>query len=220
MATYFKTEFVEFFQNLENNNDRDWFNANKAKYESEVKAPFEAFIADLIDRMVELDKRITLTAKDAILRIYKDTRFSADKTPYKIHASAVISPTGRKDPNGQGIYLEFGGKHARVYGGAYMPEKELLQAIRHKIMTHSGEFQSLLENKDFVRYYGTLHGDKNKVLPKEFKEAAAQQPWLYNKAFYFFTEWPAKKITGAGFMDEVIERYLAARPMIQFLTEK
>ncbi|MEL6943413.1 MAG: DUF2461 domain-containing protein, partial [Bacteroidota bacterium] len=103
---HFTPDFLNFFKDLRANNEREWFHANKKRYEQSVKIPFQAFIADVIEHASIFDPNILITPKDAIFRIYKDTRFSKDKTPYKLHASAVVSRGGRKDLTSIGIYLE------------------------------------------------------------------------------------------------------------------
>lgn len=216
---YFTADFISFFRDLEENNDREWFNANKKHYETVVKAPFELFVKDLIERMHEQDHRILLTPKDAIFRIYKDTRFSADKTPYKLFASAIIAPGGRKDHNANGIYLELGGRHARIYSGAYQPEKDQLLRIREKIAAEPKRFSALISDKAFITHYGEIRGEKNKVLPAGLKEAAQIQPLIFNKAYYYFTEWPPEVITKKDFMDDLLKRYQIIKPLTAFIME-
>ncbi len=219
MTPYFTQDFIAFFRGLEENNDREWFNAHKKQYEAVVKAPFEEFVKELIDRMHEQDHRILLTPKDAIFRIYKDTRFSADKTPYKIFTSAVIAPGGRKDPNADGIYLELGGRHARIYSGAYQPEKDQLLRIREKIAAEPKRFNALISDKVFITHFGEIRGEKNKVLPATLKEAAQLQPLIYNKAFYYFTEWPPESIVKKDFMADLLKRYQIIKPLTAFIIE-
>ena len=96
MPTYFNHQFVDFFKELSKNNNTQWFNENKKSYETHVKLPFIKFIDDLIIEMSKLDETIAIEAKDAITRINRDIRFSKDKSPYKMHVSAIISAKGKK----------------------------------------------------------------------------------------------------------------------------
>ncbi|MCB0818301.1 MAG: DUF2461 family protein, partial [Flavobacteriales bacterium] len=82
---WFTADYQRFFKDLAAHNDRDWFHANKKRYETSVKKPFEAFVQELIDRMGKLDKQYRITPKEAIFRIHRDVRFSNDKTPYKLN---------------------------------------------------------------------------------------------------------------------------------------
>ncbi|MDX1315878.1 MAG: DUF2461 domain-containing protein, partial [Eudoraea sp.] len=86
-----------FLKALKKNNNREWFNENKSRYTKSVKEPFEQFIAEMIDAVSPFFDTLAITPKDAIFRIYRDVRFSKDKSPYKTHVSAIVSPAGRKD---------------------------------------------------------------------------------------------------------------------------
>jgi len=210
-------DFLQFYKDLAANNNRDWFLANKKRYETSVKAPFEAFVQQLIALLKEENPAIDLLPKDAIFRINRDVRFSKDKTPYKLCSSAIVSVGGKKDHISPGLYMEVGPEKVAVYGGIYMPEKEQLEAIRRHIIANATQFEALLNSKDFVETYGTLHGDKNKLLPKEFQEAAKQQPLVYNKAFYFYNHMKAESALKNDFAAQVILRYKAGKPMADFL---
>ena len=88
---YFTKDFAAFFKDLEKNNNREWFHENKKRYEDSVKNPFHNFVEELIGGLSDIFPTLTIQPKDAIFRIHRDVRFSKDKTPYKIHASALIS---------------------------------------------------------------------------------------------------------------------------------
>lgn len=210
-------DFLQFYKDLAANNNREWFVANKKRYEASVKAPFEAFVQEIIDLLKKENPAIDLQPKDAIFRINRDVRFSKDKTPYKLCSSAIVSVGGRKDHISPGLYMEVGPEKVAVYGGIYMPEKEQLEAIRKHISANAAQFEALLKDKDFVETYGTLHGDKNKLLPKEFQEAAKQQPLIYNKAFYFYNHMKAEAALKNDFAAQVMLRYKAGKPMADFL---
>ena len=93
---YFEKDFLEFFKELEKNNNKDWFDANRKRYEKVIKDPFKAFVQKMIDRMHELDSSVIIQPKDCIFRINRDIRFSKDKTPYKSNVSAVVGVGGKK----------------------------------------------------------------------------------------------------------------------------
>ena len=213
----FTPDFIQFFKDLAANNNRDWFAANKKRYEQSVKIPFEAFVQQLIDRLRTIEPNVTVTPKEAIFRIHRDTRFSADKTPYKLHCGAIIGRGSKHDHHAPGLYIELGPEHLAVYGGIYMPDKDQLLAIRNHIAKNLRKFDALLNDPSFKHVYGTLHGEKNKVIPKELKEAAAKQPLLYNKGFYFFTHLPADDVTRADLAQSIIDIHVAGRPMAEFL---
>lgn len=217
---YFTEDYLQFFKDLAANNNRDWFHDNKKRYEQSVKKPFAEFVQAVIDETSAIDKRFDIEAKKAIFRINRDIRFSKDKTPYKLNCSAVIAPGGRKEGIGTpGLYLEASPEHFRIYSGIYMPEKDVLYQIREYIIKHSDQLNKLISDKEFVSRFGEIRGEKNKVLPKEFKEAAQAQPLIFNKQFYFFASLEPETVLRDDLMEIVMEYFHASEPMRQFLTK-
>jgi uncharacterized protein (TIGR02453 family) len=214
---WFTNDFNQFFKDLAKNNNKEWFDANRKRYEASVKKPFEAFVEELIARVSKLDPRVKITPKEAIFRINKDVRFSKDKMPYKLNATAIVSAGGRKDHSDPGIYIEFGPEHLQIYGGSYSPEKEQLTMIRSKIAGDLKTFRKLYSAKDFKELFNGVEGERNKVLPAEFKEVAKEEPLIANKQFYYHATLPANKITDPKLMELVMEHYKAMRPMNAFL---
>lgn len=214
---FFTNDYFEFFKELAANNHKEWFHANKKRYEISVKKPFQEFVQEIINRVQKEDKSVELVPKQAIFRINRDIRFAKDKTPYKTNNSAIIAKNGRKGMSSPGMYIELGPEHIRVYGGQYMPDKDLLYKIRTKIAKDPKGFEKAINDKTFKKVYGEIRGDKNKRIPKEFKEAGAKQPLIYNKGFYYFTEIPLDKITSPKLPDLVMEKYKAAKPVRDWL---
>ena len=217
---YFTQDFIDFFKELTDNNQREWFHANKKRYETSVKKPFQSFVQLMIDRVQEVDKTVVIAPKDAIFRINRDIRFSADKTPYKTNVSAIVSSGGKKHkdvPNG--MYFEFGADRASIYGGAYMLDKNQLQLVREGIASDLSGFEKLIKEKDFDTKFGGLHGDEHKRLPKEFKEVGEKQPLIYKKSFYFFHKFDPKIILRKDLPDVLMEYYLAGKPVSDFFAQ-
>jgi len=214
---FFKKDFIDFFLELEKNNNREWFTANKSRYENSVKIPFEQFIQHMIYKIQEVDENLMISPNEAIFRIHRDIRFSKDKIPYKTHASAIISNEGKKNISKLGIYLEFRSDGMSFYSGIYQMSKEQIQSVRSYIAANMKEFDSLLKQKDFKKYFGTIHGEQNKILPAEFKEIAKTQPLIANKQFYYFIKLPQSKILSKTLSDELMKFYFAAQPMNKFL---
>ncbi len=214
---WFTNDFNAFFKDLAKNNNKDWFDANRKRYEASVKAPFEAFVAEAIKRIAKHDKTINLEAKEAIFRINRDIRFSKDKTPYKLETSAIISPAGRKDHSIPGIYFALGPESVKIYGGAYMPEKDQLERIRTAIVRDGKGFRKAIGAKAFVSLFGSVQGEVNKVLPAEFKAHAAKEPLIANKQFYVGAELPAKLVTDPKLMAVLMDHYLAMCPFNAWL---
>ena len=214
---YFTQDYLAFFKDLAANNNRDWFQANKKRYETSIKKPFELFVADLIKELKKHDKSINITPSDAIFRINRDIRFSKDKTPYKLNASAVISKDGRKTDGASGVYVELGPEKLAMAGGIYMPDKDKLLAIRDGIARNPKAFMKVLSDKTFVKVWGELQGEKNKVLSAEHKKVAETCPYIYHKQFYFWVELDPKMILSDKLVKTVVDHYLAGKPVGDFL---
>ncbi|MFQ5630205.1 MAG: DUF2461 domain-containing protein [bacterium] len=214
---YFTPGFLEFFEELAKNNDKPWFEANKKRYIASVKEPFEAFIGEMIARVSADDPAVAITPKDAIFRIYRDVRFSKDKTPYKTHVGAVISAGGRKDMSNPGRYLQLDAEFVRIYGGLHMPDSKQLYALRQTITNKLDEFNALLNDKDFKEKFGMISGEQHKRVPKEFEAAATKQPLIKNKQFYYFAKLDPKTVLDPKLPEIVMVHYFAGKKMNTFL---
>ena len=214
---FFSDIFINFFNTLEKNNNRDWFNQNKKTFTNYVKEPFELFIEAFLNEVKEIDDSIQITPKEAIFRIYKDVRFSKDKTPYKTNVSAIISEGGRKDFTTPGIYLELSNNGINFYGGAHFLERTQLQNLREFISDNLNEFHSIISDKKFKRNFGKLLGDKNKRIPSEFKELFETEPLIANKQFYFLKVISKDKLLSKNLLKTIMDLYIIAKPLNDFL---
>lgn len=215
---YFTKDFIQFLKDLAANNDREWFNANKKRFIESVQDPFNAFVEDMLGKMTKSNPALEhVQAKDCVFRIYRDTRFSKDKTPYKTHMAALIGPGGRKDKTHPGMYIQLSAEDARMYSGAHMLDKNQLQAIREAIANDLKGFSKAISNKKFVATFGEVRGEKNKRLNPPFAELVDQQPLLYNKSFYYFKKWPPTQILKESFSKDLIDAYKSAQPVNDFL---
>ena len=215
--TYFTDEYLKFFKELAGNNNKDWFDKNRKRYEKEVKDTFKKFIDDLIEKMKEIDDRIDITSSQAIFRINRDIRFSKDKTPYKLNRSAIISPGGKKDKSVPGLYIESNCEDFRIYGGVYMASTEQVLRVREEIADHLDIFKKAYQDKDFVKTFGEVHGEKAKRLPKHLHEAAEKEPMIFNKQWYYYVKLDPETILSEDLLDIVLAHYTIAKPMMDFL---
>ena len=216
---YFRKDFIDFFKELAANNNKEWFDTNRKRYEREVKEPFSNFIGDLIEAVKKIDSKVDIEPKDAIFRINRDVRFSKDKTPYKIQCSALVSKGGRKDMVSPGMYLEFSPEHVRVYGGIYMCDKEQLQNTRNYIVSNLSIFKKLIGSADFKSKFGEIRGEKNKVIPKEFKEVAEKEPIIFNKQYYYFGQMKPEIVLKEDLMNQILDYYKTSKPLSEFLSK-
>jgi uncharacterized protein (TIGR02453 family) len=213
----FTVDFIDFFKELSQNNNKKWFDQNRKRYEEHVKTPFYNFVEGMIKKIQVDDPQIKITPKESIFRINRDIRFAKDKTPYKTQMSALISRPGKKDKGFPGIYFSMDAANIMIYGGAHILERDRKYSIRKYISEHLDTFSKLLADRVFKEKYGGIHGDKNKRIEPEFNDAAEKQPLLFNKAFYYYAKLDAKLILDPGLEDIFMDYYLAAKPMREFL---
>lgn len=157
----------EFLLELRENNNRDWFHANKKKYDK-AKRDFELFVELSIEQIKDIDPDISgLHAKDCIFRIFRDVRFSEDKRPYKTHFGAFLAKNGRKSRYG-GYYIHIEPEGSFLGGGCYMPAPNVLKAIREEIFHNPLEFKEIITNKEFTSHFPEMYGDKLKTAPRGY----------------------------------------------------
>ncbi len=217
--TYFTNDFVSFFSELSENNNREWFAENKQRYETSVKHPFEQFMKEILHRVFMDDEKIQLTPKEAIFRIYRDVRFSKDKSPYKTHASAVISSGGRKNYTIPGYYLELSQAGIKFYAGAHILKSGELNNLRKFISEEENDFSEIINDKKFRSIFGDVLGEKNRRIPKEFVYFAEKNPIIYNKQFYVLGNEKHDVITTENLTDIIMEYYHVSKPFVNFLAE-
>ncbi|MBN2681377.1 MAG: DUF2461 domain-containing protein [Bacteroidales bacterium] len=156
-----------FLDSLQNNNNRNWFNENKEKYNS-AKSEFETFVSEVIINLRAIDSSVgDMAAKDCMFRINRDVRFSNNKEPYKNNFGAFMAKEGRKSIYA-GYYIHLEPHNSFIGGGIYMPEAKNLNAIRQHIYDNYIEFKKILENKTFKSYFPEIYGEKLKTAPKGF----------------------------------------------------
>ncbi len=214
---YFTEAYLHFFMELAANNHKDWFDQNRSRYQTDVKARFEVFVGDLIAALKKDEELGDLKASDCIFRINKDIRFSKDKTPYKLQMSALIKKGGKKQMSEAGLYIEIGPEFLGIYTGSYMPEKEQLIKIREKIAAEPKAFEKIINAKAFKESFGEVRGEKSKILPKELKEAAKGQELIYNKQFYLMHQVDAEKILDNDLLSYVVNHFKSAAQFNRFL---
>ena len=142
--SHFTNEYHKFFTGLAKNNKKEWFDKNRKIYDEHVKVPFRGFVEEMIVRIHADNPDVLINANEAIFRINRDIRFSKDKTPYKTHMSAFISPGGRKAKEDPGFYFQLGVEGIRIYSGIHQPDKDNLEKIRRSIAKNHEEFSVII----------------------------------------------------------------------------
>jgi len=210
-------ETFDFLKKLEKNNDREWFNANKKVFES-ANANVTAFTGSLIDKLGKFDAEVAgLDPKACVFRIYRDIRFSKDKSPYKTNLGAYVAPGGRKSM-APGYYFHVQPGRCFFAGGKHMPDGSELLKIRNAIVKNTDEFLKIVNKKSFRAMFGELHGDKLKSSPKGFEPDHEAVEYLKLKEFMAFVEFPNENdVLAPDFPKSLAKIAKEMYPLITFL---
>jgi uncharacterized protein (TIGR02453 family) len=213
------SQILKFLKDLKKNNDRVWFEKNKPKY-LEAKQGFEEFIADVLKEFSKFDDGISkLDPKKLPFRIYRDVRFSKDKSPYKTNMGAGISPNGKlvQEP---GYYVHIEPGKSFVAGGIYMPDAPNLAKIRQEIDYNSSAFNKILTNKTFKKLYPSLDDfDKLKTMPKGYPKDHPQIEYLKHKSFIVSHNYSDKEVLDKKFVKTVAAHAKLIKPLNDFIKE-
>lgn len=207
-----------FFRQLIANNNREWFSENKQLY-LDCKADFEEFVETYIEQMSEVEPQLRgLKPQDCEWRIYRDTRFSADKTPYKDHFGAFLAQRGgKKSPYG-GYYFHLTPGGCMFAAGIWCPEKDLLQALRQSVLDNYDELEEIFSNNDFRRYFRDFDTDYQlSRTPLGFPRDFVHDEWLRLKTFTISCPLSDKQVCDPQFIDLLMDISKAAKPVNDFL---
>lgn len=204
--SYFGSDFLTFFKELENNNNKEWFHAHKKDYEEQVKKPFKDLVEEIILRIKEFDPELDIEPKQAIFRINRDIRFSKDKTPYKSHVGAMMSKGGKMS-HYPGYYVHLSNKSVMIGGGAHGFDREKLEKVRKYIAKNPGELTKIIEQADFKKKFKGIKGEKNKRLAPEFQKVEETQPLIANKSFHYGAKLDAKTALKNNLPDILIDYF-------------
>jgi len=214
---YFNQKTLSFLKELPINNNKEWFNSNKEVFKKEVEVPFKNFIYDLICELRPYIPELFVETKDCIFRIYKDIRFSKDKTPYKNHISAMISKGGRKDKTTPGAYIQISAEDVRLYSGCFELTPNQREQIRASIYKNLKYLDTIINNPNFVETFGEIRGERYKKIPPQHLESSKLQPLLLNKSFYFFKRYKPEFILSSELLATIVSDYKRATQINDFL---
>jgi uncharacterized protein (TIGR02453 family) len=217
----FPEDFFRFFEELKQNNDRAWFTDNKPRYQASVIEPIGDFIVAMAPRLREISPHYIADPRPhggSMFRIYRDTRFSKDKTPYKTHAGVQFRHEAGKDAHAPGFYVHLDPEGLFFGGGIWRPPNPVLNRIRDHIVDNARSW-GRIRNAQKVRESGGIRGESLKRPPRGFDSEHAHIEDLKKKSFYVATEAPASAVHGADFTDRVAEGFRTAAPMMRFVTD-
>ncbi len=213
----FPPETLKFLRQLKRNNNREWFLAHKNVYEEKVKAPMVELVVALGGAMQNFAPELTVDPKRAIFRIYRDTRFSADKRPYKTHISALFAPRNIPKLCGASLYFHLEPAEVIVAGGVYSPDSATLRVLRQHIAAHWENLRTIMNRKDFKKLFGSLEGEQLKRPPLGFP---ADHPAIdllrYKQLYVSATEKPSLA-ESSKYFPWLLTQFAAMMPLIRFL---
>lgn len=209
---------ISFLRSLRAHNDRVWFNDHKDRY-LKVKEKVEILTSQLIAGVSEFDPDASrLKPSDCLYRIYRDTRFSNDKTPYKTHIGIYINPPyGKKSPRG-GYYFHIEPDNTLVAGGVWMPEGEIIKRIRQDIFDNIDEYLEIINNPEFQKYFPAGVGeDLLKTAPKGFPKDWEHIELLKPRDFTAYSHLTKEDLDSPALIKNVLARMKALKPLNDFL---
>jgi len=208
---------LDFLSQLKLNNNREWFQENKKWYEASKKE-MECFVTGMITTISAIDPSVKTPAmKDCMFRIYRDVRFGADKSPYKINMGAFIAKGGRKS-SFPGYYFHFEPGECMLAGGVYQPEPDTLKLLRNEVYFHSPELKGILEKPSFKKYFDQLGDfDKMKKAPKDFPADFPDIDLLKYRSYIVSQQIPDKIVVSDKYQEQVLEMVKELQPFMAFL---
>ncbi|MGI8744076.1 MAG: DUF2461 domain-containing protein [Bryobacteraceae bacterium] len=213
----FPPEAIQFFRGLARNNNRDWFQPRKERFETHIKEPMVNLVTALNSELAKFAPEYVSDPKKAIFRIYRDTRFSADKTPYKDHIAASFSRRGLEKTGAGGFYFSVNHKEIEIAGGIYHPPPETMLAVRTHIAETHERFRRILSNRKLRQVLGELRGSELSRVPKGFDPSHAAADLIRKKDWILFVSLDPELATSPRLFDEIVTRFRAASPLLEYL---
>lgn len=211
----FPAEGIQFLRSLARNNKREWFQPRKPVFDEKVKQPMKDLVAAVNAAMGGFAPEYVTDPDKAIYRIYRDTRFSKDKTPYKNHIAASFPRRGAS--GGAGYYFAVSQKEVGIGGGIYMPAPETLLAIRTHVAGHHQDFRRISQGRSVKQLFGAMQGEQLSRVPKGFDAGHPAADLLRFKQFLLYVELEPGLATGPELYAEIVKRFRAMRPFLEFL---
>jgi uncharacterized protein (TIGR02453 family) len=207
---------LDFLRNLRANNNKQWFDANKARY-IEASAAFEQLVSDVLAQFGAVDDLGGVSAKDCIFRIYRDTRFAADKSPYKTGMGALLGRGGRKH-DGRSYYLHIEPEgQSMLAGGFFAPTPAELDRVRQAIASDASELKAVISSADFVRYFGAMQGETLKTAPQGYPKDHPDLALLRHKQFLAESAMSNEQVLAPDLIPHILRVFTAMKPFVSYL---
>jgi uncharacterized protein (TIGR02453 family) len=218
-APAFAPAALSFLRSLKRNNRRAWFQPRKDRYVTLVREPMAAIVEQLAVDLRKSAPEVVIDPKRAIYRIYRDTRFSADKTPYKTHIAASFPWRGLPRHEGAGLYFHVSPTEIWIGGGMYAPQTAQLQAVREHIAMNHRRLRSIVESAAFRRVIGALDGEQLQRVPRGFAADHPAAAWLKYRQFLAGRELPPAAATKPALYRGILETFAVVMPLVRFINE-
>ena len=214
---YLRPEGLKFLRNLARHNDREWFQPRKALFDAELREPMLAIVRKITDAMLDFAPSHVRPAEKSLFRIYRDTRFSNDKRPYKTHVAAWWSHQGLQKTSGAGYYFHISAKEVIVAAGAYMPEKDQLAQIRHWLLENHAAFRKLLQSAAVRRTFTEFEGEKLSRPPKGFPKDHPALDLIQCRQWGLSATLPPETALKPDLASTIVRHFRLAAPIVDAL---
>ena len=219
MPSPFTARTLRFLRALKRHNDREWFRERKERYETDVRQPMIALLDQLTRDFVSFAPDFIAEPKVSLYRIYRDTRFSADKSPLKTHIAAHFPVRGMPRGEGGGLYLEVAPTWVWMGGGLYMPSPAHLRSLRTHIAGEHERLHRLVTRASFRKTVGALEGERLSRVPRGYPSDHPAAHYLRFKQFLAGREFEAEFATTDAFYPELLATFRVVAPVVRFLND-
>jgi uncharacterized protein (TIGR02453 family) len=213
----FPPEALTFFRGLARNNNREWFQARKELFENHVKTPMIALVESINTEFAKFAPEYINDPKRAVYRIYRDVRFSPDKSPYKTHLAAVFPRRGGDKGSAPGFYFAISAKEVGVAGGVYEPSPEHMVALRTWLAENHASFRKVERGPE--KLMGKLHGESLQRVPKGFAADHPAADLIKMKRWLYYQTLDPKLATSPKLQSELVTRFKAVLPVLELLNQ-
>lgn len=213
----FSAATLKFLRSLKRNNRREWFNRHRDEYEEHVRLPMTAIVEQLAQDFRTLAPEIVASPKISMYRIYRDTRFSENKAPYKTHIAAVFPTRGLAKHEGAGLYFHVSADEVWIGGGMYSPQPAQLQKVREHIAANVRQLRAIVESPGFRQRVGGLEGEKLTRVPRGFPRDHPAADYLKHRYFIAGAEFPAAFAASPAFYRTILAVFGEVLPLSRFL---
>jgi uncharacterized protein (TIGR02453 family) len=210
---------ARFLRELKRHNDREWFSAHKDEYERDVRAPMVAIVERLAVDLPAFAPELVASPRVSLYRIYRDTRFSPDKSPFKTEIGAIFPGRGLGKHEGACLYFHISAGGVLVAGGMYHPEPAQLHLAREHVAAHFRRFRKLVEAPAFIRAVGAVDGDPLRRMPRGFLPDHPAAEYLRFRQFLVVREYPARFMISPRFYRDLLSLFRRMAPLVRFLNE-